>query len=74
LCNRGQIIGAENSIWLPEEAYLSGMLHNIGQLVLWLNFPKEYSSVVIAERDEAQLIALEEKYLGLHIAKWVHGW
>jgi signal transduction histidine kinase/HD-like signal output (HDOD) protein len=62
----------------PDEAYLSGMLHNVGQLVLWLNFPKEYASVVVAERDEAQLIALEEKHLGTthsEVGAWlVNSW
>lgn len=59
-----KMLAQKTAFGCPEEAYLSGMLHNVGQLVLWLNFPKEYASVVVAERDEAQLIALEEKHLG----------
>lgn len=62
----------------PEEAYLTGLLHNVGQLVLWMNFPKEYASVVTSERDEAQLLALEQKHLGTNhseVGAWlVNSW
>lgn len=73
-----KLLAQKTAYGCPEEAYLSGMLHNVGQLVLWLNFPKEYASVVLAERDEAQLIALEEKHLGTthsEVGAWlVNSW
>lgn len=73
-----KLLAQKTAYGSPEEAYLSGMLHNVGQLVLWLNFPKEYASVVVAERDEAQLIALEEKHLGTthsEVGAWlVNSW
>lgn len=73
-----KLLAQRTAYGCPEEAYLSGMLHNVGQLVLCLNFPKEYASVVVAERDETQLIALEEKHLGTthsEVGAWlVNSW
>ncbi len=47
-----------------EEAYLTGLMLNIGQLVLWSNFPKQYSALLHDEIDETELLSLEEAKLG----------
>lgn len=44
----------------PEEAFLAGLLHDIGKLVLWTNFRKEYKAVLEeAENDPVRLLAGE---------------
>ncbi len=60
----------------PDEAYLCGLLHDIGQLVLWANFPKDYGSVMEDEADETRLIAQEKARLGAthcEIGAWLIG-
>jgi len=49
----------------PDEAFLSGLLHDIGKILLWVNFEEEYEKILkdSAYRSEA-LIKGEEK-LGL---------
>lgn len=39
-----------------EEAYLTGLLHDIGRLLLWVNFPKEYSSILLDDAEEANVV------------------
>jgi HD-like signal output (HDOD) protein/signal transduction histidine kinase len=48
---------------VPEEAFLSGLLHDVGQLVLWANFPKEYGPIFTAVDDSAAAV-LEQEQLG----------
>ncbi|MFH0728960.1 MAG: HDOD domain-containing protein [Pseudomonadota bacterium] len=44
----------------PQEAFLSGLLHDIGKLVLWANFREEYGAVLAeAGNDPARLLAGE---------------
>lgn len=57
-------IAKEISYPHPEEAYLTGLMLNIGQLVLWSNFPKQYSALLNDKPGEAELLALEEEKLG----------
>ena len=37
-----RMIATKASYPVPDEAFLSGLLHDIGKLILWVNFPKEY--------------------------------
>lgn len=39
-----------------EEAYLAGLLHDVGRLLLWVNFPREYPSIMLDEVDEARVV------------------
>ena len=48
----------------PEEAYLSGLLHDIGHLILFTAFPKEYEPVYSAADDAAGQILLETQAIG----------
>jgi PAS domain S-box-containing protein len=50
LCaNTSKLIAKKISYSSPEEAFLAGLLHDIGRVVLWTNFPKEYSSILQAD-------------------------
>lgn len=40
----------------PEEAYLAGLLHDLGRLLLWVNFPREYPSIMLDDVDEARVV------------------
>lgn len=78
LCaNLTKLIAAKIGYASPDEAYLAGLLHDIGQLVLWANFPKDYANLSQGE-DENGLIELERKRLGAthcEIGAWlIGGW
>ncbi|MFD2229177.1 HDOD domain-containing protein [Alkalimarinus sediminis] len=45
----------------PEQAYLTGLLHNIGELVLETNHPEEYSQLIQSEVVESNQTELENK-------------
>ena len=45
----------------PEQAYLTGLLHNIGELVLETNHPDEYSQLIQNEMGESSRTELENK-------------
>ena len=40
-----RLIAKKTSYTVPDEAFLSGLLHDIGKLILWVNFPKEYGEI-----------------------------
>ena len=48
---------------LPETAYLAGLLHNVGRLVLAANLPDRFTSIEWPE-DRARLIATERSAFG----------
>lgn len=48
----------------PDEAFLSGLLHDIGKPVLWVNFTKEYSGILQSSKDQLDLILEGEAQLG----------
>lgn len=53
-------LAEETGYLAPEEAFLAGLLHDIGKLVLWTNFRKEYQTVLEeAENDPVRLLAGE---------------
>ena len=59
-----KLIAQEISYPHTEEAYLTGLLLDIGQLVLWSNFPKQYSSLLTDKVDDIALMSLESESLG----------
>lgn len=62
----------------PEEAYLTGLLLNIGQLVLWGNFPRQYAQLLADKTDYVALMSQESEKLGnnhCEVGAWlVNSW
>lgn len=73
-----KLIAQEVSYPHPEEAYLTGLLLNIGQLVLWSNFPKQYAVLLADKVDGIELLSLESEKIGnnhCEIGAWlVNSW
>jgi len=59
-----KLIAQETDYPHPEEAYLTGLLLDIGQLVLWSNFPKQYAPLFADVADDAQLMQREAEEIG----------
>lgn len=57
-------IAAEVDYPDPEEAYLSGLLHDVGQLLLLGGMGERYGSLLVLSRDESDLQDIEEQRLG----------
>jgi signal transduction histidine kinase/HD-like signal output (HDOD) protein len=60
----------------PDEAFLSGLLHDIGKLVLWVNFPKEYAEMLTSSNNDSNLLLAGEMTLGAthcEVAAWMIG-
>lgn len=49
----------------PDEAYLSGLLHDIGRLVLVSAFPEEYKAVLVKTVDTNDKIGAETELIGI---------
>ena len=62
----------------PDEAFLSGLLHDIGRMVLWINFPEQYAALWETFQDEPDLLLDGEmRLVATHcsIGAWlVHQW
>lgn len=73
-----KLIAQEVSYPHPEEAYLTGLLLNVGQLVLWSNFPKQYAVLLADKVDGIELLSLESEKIGnnhCEIGAWlVNSW
>lgn len=50
----------------PEEAYLAGLLHDVGQLILLTALGEPYARTLAAQGDENTLIASELEQFGTH--------
>jgi putative nucleotidyltransferase with HDIG domain len=48
----------------PDEAFLSGLLHDIGKAVLWVNFRKTYAAVLEQSGDNSDLLLAGEARMG----------
>ncbi len=60
----------------PNEAFLTGLLHDIGKLLLWVNLPKEYGEIVASSKGNSERLLSEEAKLGaLHseVGAWIIG-
>ena len=58
----------------PDEAYLAGLLHDIGQLILLGAMGNQYVQLLNSSDDEAALYFLEKETLGVHhgeIGTWL---
>jgi HD-like signal output (HDOD) protein/signal transduction histidine kinase len=60
-----RLMAAKTQFPSPEEAFLSGLMHDIGKIVLWTNFEEQYTEIHRANGlNSAALLAAERK-LGL---------
>ena len=48
----------------PDEAFMAGLLHDIGKLVLWVNFSEEYTQLIEKQGGHPGLLAAGESRLG----------
>ena len=48
-----------------EEAYLSGLLHNLGKLLLLTNFPKEYNAALSLQQNQSDVCDVERRQIGV---------
>lgn len=61
----GKRIAREINYTNIEEAYLAGLLHNIGHLVLFVMFPKEFTVLQEELADGADQCAAEDRHIGI---------
>ena len=61
-----------------EEAYLSGLLHDIGRLILVSTFPKEHESILIETKDLQNVLWAEKQLIGIthcEVGAWlINNW
>jgi putative nucleotidyltransferase with HDIG domain len=53
----------------PEEAFLFGMLHDLGKIILWINFPEQYADLLQKRKGRPDLILAGESQLGANHAE-----
>jgi signal transduction histidine kinase/HD-like signal output (HDOD) protein len=60
-----KLIAEKTSYSTPDEAFLSGLLHDIGKLVLWANSSKEqYDKGLQPSSDKSDLLLASERHYG----------
>jgi len=59
-CSLARLTGYANE----EEAYLAGLIHNIGSLIFSNNYPDRYAALTDLAVNEAQLTELESEHFG----------
>ena len=62
--NLAKRIAEKTAYTAPDEAFLSGLLHDIGKLVLWVNFSKKYADILQSSRGKPDLLLAGEIRLG----------
>ncbi len=58
-----KLLAQKKSMADPEEASIAGLLHDIGKVVLHVQFPAEYQTALTAARDRSMFLADAEKEL-----------
>ena len=60
-----RILAAHLNFNQTEQLFVSGLLHDLGRLILYIHFPEESHTILIRSRNRANLLYQEEKnYLG----------
>ncbi|MGD9289753.1 MAG: HDOD domain-containing protein [Desulfobacterales bacterium] len=59
-----RIIARETAFGNPDEAFVAGLLHDIGKLVLWVNFADRYTNLINKYEQDPQMLAAGEGDLG----------
>jgi putative nucleotidyltransferase with HDIG domain len=57
-------MASEWDVCPPDEAFLAGLLHDIGKVVLWVNFTKSYGSLLETARQDSERLLAGESHLG----------
>ncbi len=71
-----ELIAKKTSYSSPDEAFLSGLLHDIGKLILCVNFPDEYSDILQSSNNKSELLLAGEMRLGAthcEVGAWMIG-
>lgn len=71
-----RMIAEKTTYNLPEQAFLAGMIHDIGRLILVTNFPDEYNAVLDGSENSAESILERENRMGAphtEIGAWLLG-
>lgn len=58
----------------PELSFLSGILHDVGRVVLWVHFPEEYGKVLSAAGNRSELLLEGEIKMGIthaEVGSWL---
>ena len=64
-----KLIAKKQNFHDPDEAFLSGMLHDLGKIILWVNFPEEYSDLLEKRKGRPDLILAGETQFGANHAE-----
>ena len=60
-----RVIAAHLNFSQTEQMFVSGLLHDLGRLILYIHFPNESHNIIARSRKKAKLLYREEKnYLG----------
>lgn len=59
-----RILAGETGYSSPDEAFVAGLLHDLGKLVLWVNFSEKYTEQTERSAEQPGLIAVAEDRLG----------
>ena len=59
-----KLIAKNRNFHNPDEAFLSGMLHDIGKIILWMNFPQPYAELLDKHKGRPELILSGETQFG----------
>jgi HD-like signal output (HDOD) protein len=65
-----RVIAAHLNLPQTEQLFVSGLLHDLGRLILYIYFPKETHNIITRSRNRSSLLYKEEKnYLGCNHAQ-----
>jgi len=60
-----RVLAAHLNSYQTEQLFVSGLLHDLGRLILYIHFPKESHDIIIRSRNRSKLLFEEENdYLG----------
>ena len=62
--NVARVLAHLTSYNTPDEAYVSGLFHKVGKLVLGVSFPTEYKELSLKAENDAALADMEREYFG----------
>lgn len=67
-------LASETGLAEPDEAFLSGLLHDIGRLMLAAHYPDDYASILKSNSSEHEILHMEQETFGTNsseISAWM---